>query len=55
MGMTVIGLTGRGGGKFAKRCDIMLDAPGKNTPEVQQVHACLYHYLCEHIEARMTA
>jgi D-sedoheptulose 7-phosphate isomerase len=53
MGMTVVGLTGRGGGKFAALCDVMLDAPGKNTPEVQQVHACLYHYLCEQIETQM--
>lgn len=55
MGMTVIGLTGQGGGKMAAHCDILLDAPSKSTPMIQQVHICLYHYLCEMIEARMAA
>ncbi len=53
MGMNVIGLTGQGGGKLAKQCDVLLDVPSKVTPMIQQVHICLYHYLCEHIEARM--
>ena len=53
MGMNVIGLTGQGGGKLAPFCDVLLDAPSKSTPLIQQVHICLYHYLCEMIEARM--
>jgi D-sedoheptulose 7-phosphate isomerase len=52
-GLGVIGLTGQGGGKLAAHCDILLDAPSKTTPLIQQVHICLYHYLCEQIEARM--
>jgi D-sedoheptulose 7-phosphate isomerase len=55
MGMAVIGLTGQGGGKLAPLCDVLLDAPSKSTPLIQQVHICLYHYLCEIIEARMAA
>ena len=55
IGMIVIGLTGQGGGKLAPLCDVLLDAPSKATPLIQQVHICLYHYLCEMIEARMTA
>ncbi len=50
MGMRVIGLTGQGGGKMAPLCDVLLDAPTKDTPMIQQVHLCLYHYLCEKIE-----
>jgi len=53
MGMAVIGLTGQGGAKMAALCDVLLDAPTKDTPMVQQVHLCLYHYLCEKIEDRI--
>jgi D-sedoheptulose 7-phosphate isomerase len=55
MGLRVIGLTGQGGGKLAPLCDGLLDAPSTHTPLVQQVHACLYHYLCGAIEARLVA
>jgi len=55
IGVSVIGLTGQGGGKLAAHCDLLLDAPSKSTPLIQQVHICLYHYLCEQIEARMAA
>lgn len=53
MGMSFIGLTGEGGGKMAPLCDVMLDAPTKVTALVQQVHICLYHYLCAEIEKKM--
>jgi len=53
MGLSVIGLTGQGGGKMAPHCDVLLDVPSKSTPMIQQVHICLYHYLCEQIEARV--
>jgi D-sedoheptulose 7-phosphate isomerase len=54
MGLGVIGLTGEGGGKLAAQCDVLLDAPSKQTPFIQQVHVCLYHYLCAAVETRMT-
>ncbi len=53
MGVSVIGLTGEGGGKLAPLCDVLLDAPSKTTALIQQVHICLYHYLCGAIEAEM--
>jgi D-sedoheptulose 7-phosphate isomerase len=52
-GMRTIGLTGQGGGKMAPLCDILLDVPSRITPEIQQVHICLYHFICEQIEARV--
>lgn len=55
MGMTTIALTGEGGGKLAALSDILLAAPSRRTPLIQQVHICLYHYLCEQIEARLAA
>ena len=53
MQMPVISLTGEGGGKLAALSDVLLAAPSKHTPLIQQVHICLYHYLCEAIEAQM--
>ena len=53
IGMTTVALTGDGGGRMAALADILLDVPSRHTPEIQQVHLCLYHYLCERIEAAM--
>ena len=50
--MTTIGMTGEGGGKMAGLCDILLEAPSRSTPAIQQVHICLYHHLCAEVEAR---
>lgn len=52
LGMTVIALTGEGGGDLATNSDVLLAVPSKATPLIQQVHLCLYHYLCAEIEAR---
>lgn len=48
--MTVISLTGPGGGALAEQADIAIRAPGKNTPEIQGWHIQLYHALCEMLE-----
>lgn len=53
--MTVIGLTGEGGGKLAPLADILLAVPSRATPLIQQVHICIYHYLCAEIEDRIAA
>lgn len=52
LGMTTIGLTGQGGGKMAPLTDILIDVPSRSTPMIQQIHICLYHYICEAVEAR---
>lgn len=52
-GMTTIGLTGEGGGRMVDVTDILIDVPSRVTPLIQQVHICLYHYLCEQVEARL--
>lgn len=52
LGMTTVAMTGQGGGKMAGLSDILLDVPSRSTPEIQQVHICLYHYLCQEVEAR---
>ncbi len=53
MKMTTVALTGEGGGKMAPRADHLLEIPSKSTPMIQQVHICLYHYICEEIERRL--
>jgi phosphoheptose isomerase len=51
LGMTVIGLTGQGGGRLAGAADILVRAPETDTALVQQWHIQLYHVLCEMLEA----
>ncbi|BCH23780.1 phosphoheptose isomerase [Mesorhizobium sp. L-8-10] len=53
MGMTVVSLTGSTGGKLAALSDILLNVPSTFTPVIQQGHLCLYHHLCEAVEARL--
>jgi D-sedoheptulose 7-phosphate isomerase len=55
MNMRTIALTGEGGGTLAPLSDFLLAAPSRYTPLIQQVHLCLYHYLCEHVERRLAA
>ena len=50
LGMTTIAMTGKGGGKLAPLADILIDVPSRSTPEIQQVHVCMYHYLCQRVE-----
>jgi D-sedoheptulose 7-phosphate isomerase len=52
LGMITIALTGQGGGKLAPKADILLDVPSRSTPLIQQVHICIYHYLCQNVEAQ---
>lgn len=51
LGLSVIGFTGEGGGKLGLLCDVLFAVPSRHTPLIQQVHICLYHFLCEKIEA----
>jgi len=53
IGMVTIALTGEGGGRLAPLADRLLAAPSLSTPLIQQVHLCIYHYLCREIECRM--
>ena len=46
VGMKVIGLTGRTGGKLSRFCDILIAVPADATHEVQELHLPVYHVLC---------
>jgi D-sedoheptulose 7-phosphate isomerase len=52
VGMTTIGLTGRGGGKMAGLCDILIPVPASRTFEIQELHLPVYHCLCAMVEER---
>jgi D-sedoheptulose 7-phosphate isomerase len=53
LGVLTIALTGEGGGRLAAVSDHLLAVPSRNTPLIQQLHICLYHYLCAAIEKRL--
>ena len=45
-GLFTIGLTGKGGGRMAGLCDILLPVPSGSTPLIQEIHAAIGHLLC---------
>lgn len=50
IGLVVIGLTGRSGGKMKDMCDVCLCAPSDSTPRIQECHLFFEHILCACIE-----
>ena len=51
LGMSVVGLTGEGGGSLSQVVDILLNVPSKITPRIQEMHMMIYHYICEAVES----
>ena len=47
LGMTVIGMTGPAGKRFAAQCDHALVTPSAATPRIQEGHIAMGHALCE--------
>lgn len=45
-GLSVISLTGAGGGKLRSWTDILLAVPDKETYRIQELHLPIYHALC---------
>jgi len=50
LGLKVIGLTGRTGGKMKSHCDVTICVPAEATPRVQELHIPVYHTLCAMLE-----
>jgi D-sedoheptulose 7-phosphate isomerase len=50
LGVTVLSLTGAGGGRLAPLADVAIRAPVTQTDRVQELHVHLYHCLCEMLE-----
>jgi D-sedoheptulose 7-phosphate isomerase len=55
MGVTVVALTGTGGGRLADACDILVAVPDSDTPRIQEVHLTIVHVLCDMIETALAA
>ena len=48
--VTVLSLTGQGGGQLASLADIAICVPATQTDRVQELHVHVYHCLCEMLE-----
>ncbi len=52
-GATVVGFTGRKGGKLARNVDLCFRAPSDETPRIQECHITAGHIVCELVEAEL--
>lgn len=53
LGMTCIGILGKGGGDAINLCDIALVVPSDDTQRIQEIHANIIHTLCELVEKQL--
>lgn len=51
--LTIIGLTGKTGGKMANLCDVLMNVPSEDTPRIQEAHILIGHIICQGVEAKM--
>ena len=52
LGMTVVGLTGQGGGELEKISDVCISVPECETYKVQEMHLPVYHFISAKVEER---
>jgi D-sedoheptulose 7-phosphate isomerase len=50
-GMSVVGFTGKTGGKMAFLCDELINVPSVDTPHIQEAHIAIGHILCNIVES----
>jgi D-sedoheptulose 7-phosphate isomerase len=55
LGLSVIALTGEGGGALAEHADVLLAVPSRSVPRIQEVHILIGHLLCEWVERSLFA
>ena len=53
MGVKIIAMTSETGGAMKDYADILLNAPSKDTPRIQESHIMLGHIICELVEIAM--
>ncbi|MBR4638292.1 MAG: D-sedoheptulose 7-phosphate isomerase [Bacteroidales bacterium] len=53
MGVKIIALTGETGGAMKDYADILLNAPSKDTPRIQESHIMIGHIICELVETAL--
>ncbi len=49
-GISVLGLTGKDGGKLGRRADVSIIVPEQETYKIQELHLPIYHVLCLMLE-----
>ena len=47
IGMLTLGFTGRGGGRMAALCHMLVDVANPSTPLIQEIHITAGHLLCQ--------
>lgn len=52
IGMKTIALTGGNGGRLVDLVDTCICAVSCSTPIIQQVHQCVYHFICDEIDRK---
>jgi D-sedoheptulose 7-phosphate isomerase len=55
LGMAVVGLSGKGGGRMGETCDCCIRVPVVETYLAQELHLPVYHAICAALEARFFA
>ncbi len=53
LGMSVVGVTGAGGGKLAGLSDVLLDVPAAKAARVQELHIAVGHMVCGIVEGEL--
>jgi len=53
LGVTTVGLTGKGGGEMASDSDYLLAVPSSETPRIQESHILIGHLVCELVDVRL--
>jgi len=53
MNMTVVGMTGQGGGKMKDMVDFLINIPSDETPRIQEAHILAGHIFCLLVEEQI--
>ena len=53
MGLKTVGLTGNGGGRLKRECDVCIVVGSNQTPRIQESHLTICHILCQLIEEEL--
>ncbi|MBI2101421.1 D-sedoheptulose 7-phosphate isomerase [Candidatus Woesearchaeota archaeon] len=53
IGIKVIGLLGKNGGKMKNKSDVEMIVPSENTPRIQEAHLMILHIICELAEKEL--
>lgn len=49
-GVQVVGMLGRGGGRLAPLCDVIVVAPGETSDRIQEIHMTVLHLVIQAVE-----